>query len=46
MYCTSIQDDTSLKCRAHWVTDIGDVDGDQWDKALESIPTVSILASH
>lgn len=29
----SIQDHTLLKNRAHWVTDIGAIDGDQWDMA-------------
>lgn len=32
-------------CRTHWVADIGDIDGDQWDMALELIPVVSISAS-
>lgn len=28
------------------MNDIGDLDGEQWDMALEWIPAVSILASH
>lgn len=43
---SSIQGPASLKCRAKWVANIGDIDGDQWDMALESIPAISISASH
>lgn len=43
---SSVQDHTSLKCKSKWVEDIGDIDGDQWDMALESVPAVSVSASH
>lgn len=43
---SSVQDHTSLKCKTWWVEDIGDIDWDQWDMALESIPAVSVSAYH
>lgn len=38
-----VQNHASFKCRSNWVEDI---DGDQWDMALESIPAVSVSASY
>lgn len=45
-FMSSVQNHASLKCRSKWMEDIGDIDGDQWDMALESIPAVSVSASH
>lgn len=42
----SVQDHTLLKSRARWVTDIGAIDGDQWNMALEALPAVSVSAVH
>lgn len=43
---SSVQDHASLKCRNKWVEDIGGIDENQWEMALESIPAVSVSASH
>lgn len=39
---SSIQDCTLLKSIACWVTDIGAIDGEQCDMALEVLPAVSV----
>lgn len=43
---SSIQDHALLKCRAHWVADNGEIDGGQWDMAIELVPISSLLFLH